>query len=197
MTSIAPSAAIGPDVSFGSGAIVGPFCVVGVDPDPSIAPAAIGSHARLRSHTVIYRGVCAGTAFSTGHGVLVRELTTIGDRVSIGSHSVVEHHVVLGHGVRLHSNCFVPELSVIEDDAWLGPNVVVTNARHPNRPETKANLEGVRIEHGAVIGAGAVLLPGVVVGANAMVGAGTVVVRDVADGTTVVGNPGRVVGSNL
>ena len=74
----------------------------------------------------------------------MREETTIGDEVSIGSHSIVEHHVCIGDRVRIHGNVFVPEFSELEEDCWLGPSVTVTNARYPNRPDTKRNLEGVR-----------------------------------------------------
>jgi acetyltransferase-like isoleucine patch superfamily enzyme len=166
---------------------VGPLCILGCDgPDEDLR---IGPHATIRSHTVIYRGTTIGARFHAGHGALVRESTRVGDDVSIGSHSVVEHHVTIGDGVRVHSSCFIPEHSVLEDGSWLGPGVIVTNARYPNRPDTKANLEGVRIEKGAVVGAGAILLPGVVVGRGAMVGAGAVVVRDVAVNAVVVGNP--------
>lgn len=49
----------------------------------------------------------------------------------------------------------------------------------------------VRIDDGAWIGAGAILLPGVTVGEGAVVGAGSVVTRDVPPNTTVVGNPAR------
>jgi acetyltransferase-like isoleucine patch superfamily enzyme len=185
------SAVLAGDCVLGPRANVGPFVVIGVDgPDE---PTEIGGDATIRSHTVIYRGTTIGRGFHTGHGVLVREQTTIGDSVSIGSHSIIEHHVQISHRVRVHSNCFVPEYSVLEEGAWLGPSVTVTNARYPNRPDTKANLEGVCIRGGAVIGAGVVLLPGVSVGEKAIVGAGAVVVRDVPAGDTVVGNPARSV----
>lgn len=171
---------------------LGPYCVIGVEPD-DCGPVEIGAGSLLRSHTVIYRGTVIGADFHAGHGVLIREHTTIGERASVGSHTIVEHHVTIGDGARLHSNCFVPEYSVLEAGAWLGPGVIVTNARYPNRPDTKDNLEGVHIEAGAAIGAGAVLLPGVRVGAGALVGAGAVVVRDVPPGGRVVGNPGRLI----
>ncbi len=188
--SISTHALVGDSV-IGDDASIGAFVVLGDEPADA-GWLTIGRGATIRSHTVVYRGTRIGDEFHAGHGVLVREHTSIGDRVSIGSHTVVEHHVRIGDGARLHTGCFVPEHSVLDAGAWLGPGVVVTNARYPNRPDTKAELEGVHIESGAVVGAAAVLLPGVTVGAGALVGAGAVVVRDVPAGATVVGNPGRV-----
>ena len=144
---------------------------------------------------MIYAGCIIGDDFRTGHGSLVREDNDIGDRVSIGSHSVVEHHVRLADDVRIHSGAFVPEYSVIEEGAWVGPHAALTNARYPLARDAKATLRGPRLLRGAKIGANATLLPGVVIGADALVGAGSVVVRDVPDRAIVAGNPARVVGT--
>ena len=187
------TAVVADDTAVGLGVDIGPYCVVGIDPATEPGAVRVGDGATLRSHAVIYRGVVAGHGLHVGHGVLIREHTVVGDTASIGSHSVIEHHVSIGNGVRIHSNCFVPEHSVLEDGSWLGPGVIVTNARYPNRADTKLHLEGVLVQEGATIGAGVVLLPGVTVGPGAMVGAGSVVVADVPPGSTVVGNPGRVV----
>lgn len=124
---------------------------------------------------------------------MIREGNDIGDDVSIGSHSIVEHHVKIGSGVRLHSNVFVPEYSILEDGCWLGPNVVITNARYPRSPHAKEHLQGAIVRRGAKIGANATLLPGVVIGENALVGAGAVVVEDVPPNSVVVGNPARII----
>jgi acetyltransferase-like isoleucine patch superfamily enzyme len=153
----------------------------------------IGAGAVIRSHSIIYAGSRIGNNFQTGHGVLLREHNEIGADVSIGSGSVVEHHVKIGNGVRLHSNVFVPEFSVLMDNCWLGPNVVLTNAKYPRSPGVKEELKGATIEEGAKIGANATLLPGVRIGRNALVGAGAVVTSDVPAATVVVGNPARVI----
>ena len=181
------SSILGADVVFDSSISVGAFCVLGVDgPAP---PLTVGADSTIRSHSVLYRGTSIGRHFHAGHGVLIREFCSIGSGVSIGSHSILEHNVTVEDDVRVHSGCFVPEHSVLEDGAWLGPGVIVTNARYPNRPDTKDNLEGVRVSRAAVVGAGAVLLPGVTIGAGAMVGGGAVVTSNVDAGVTVAGNP--------
>ena len=118
----------------------------------------------------------------------------IGDDCSLGTGSVIEFEARLGRGVRIHSQAFVPEYSVLEDECWIGPNAVLTNARYPQSARVKETLAGVVIQKRARIGANATLLPGVVVGEEALVGAGAVVTRDVAPRTVVAGNPARVIG---
>ena len=176
---------------------LGPFVIVGEPPrdEPSTLQTRIGGGATINSHTVIYAGNRIGANFRAGHRVLIRELNEIGDDVSVGSGSNVEHHVRIGRGVRLHSNVFVPELSVLEDGCWLGPNVVLTNARYPASPTTKSELVGVHIGTRAKIGANATILPGIRIGADSLVGAGAVVTADVPPGLVVAGNPARVIKS--
>ncbi len=185
-----------PNVALGEGALIGEYVVIGVPPRGKRAgelATKIGAGATIRTHTVIYAGNVIGEDFQSGHGVLIRELNEIGNNVSIGSHSIIEHHVHLGNNVRIHSAVFIPEFSVLEDGAWVGPNVVFTNAIYPLARNTKATLKGPHLECGAKIGANATLLPGIVIGRNALVGAGAVVVRDVPPEKIVVGNPARVI----
>lgn len=191
-----PTCLIYSGAEIGADARIGAFVIIG---EPARGRAEgqitihIGARAVIRSHTVIYDGNQIGDDFQTGHGALIREDNRIGHRVSIGSHSIVEHHVVIEDDARIHSNAFVPEFSVLEAGCWIGPCVVVTNARYPRSPRAKERLEGVRIERNARIGAGAILLPGVRIGADALVGAGAVVTRDVPPRAVVVGNPARVI----
>ena len=184
------------NVTLGEGTTVEPYCILGTPPrgvrDGELS-TTIGEGSVIRSHTVIYAGNAIGRNFQTGNKVNIRESNRIGNNVSVGTLSVVEHHVEIGDGVRIHTQAFIPEYSVLEAGCWIGPNVVLTNAKYPLSPGVKDQLAGAVIKRGAKIGANATILPGVVVGENALVGAGAVVVRDVPAGAVVVGNPARIV----
>ena len=186
-----------PHVHIGENVQIGDFVILGHPPRgaaPGELPTVIGDHCIIRSHTVIYAGGRLGSNVQTGHGVLIREDSEIGDNVSIGSHTVVEHHVHIGHGVRIHSNAFVPEHTVLEEDCWIGPGVSITNVRHPLCPRAKECSKGATIQRGAKVGANVTLTPDVTIGEMALVGAGSVVVEDVPPRAVVVGNPARVIG---
>jgi acetyltransferase-like isoleucine patch superfamily enzyme len=183
-------------VQLGPQSIIEDYCIIGVPPrgvSEGETETVLGSEAHLRSHTVIYAGNLIGDNFQTGNKVNIREWNRIGDHVSVGTLSVIEHHVEIGNNVRIHSQAFIPEFSVLEDDAWLGPNVVLTNAKYPLSRGVKESLKGPRIKRGAKIGANATILPGVVIGEQVLVGAGAVVVKDVPDGVVVAGNPARII----
>lgn len=185
-----------PHVQLGQNVSIGDYVIIGLPVSgktDAVLETIIGDNAVIRSHTVIYAGNKIGSHFASGHHVLIREANEIGDDVSIGSGSVIEHHVVLKNGVRIHSQAFIPEFSILEEGAWIGPNVVITNADYPRSPRAKENLRGVHLMKNAKVGANSTLLPGVVLFENCLVGAGSVVTKDVPAGKVVVGNPARII----
>lgn len=182
------------NVYFGNECIFGAYVIIGRparDKNDGEVATRIGDRACIRSHTVIYAGNVIGLDFQTGHHVMIREDNIIGNNVSVGTQSIIEHHVSVGNNVRIHSQAFIPEYTIIEDDCWIGPNVVFTNAQYPCSPNVKNELQGPVIKRGAKIGANATILPGVVVGENALIGAGAVVTKNVLPGAVVVGNPAK------
>jgi len=173
---------------------VDPRAVVGEMPgrkisDPSLT---IGAHAIIRSFSVIYAGSRIGAHLETGHGVVIREENRIGDEFSIWNHSTVDYGCVIGSRVRVHTGVYIAQFTVIEDDVFLAPGVMIANDRHPICRDC---MRGPTIRRGARVGINATLLPEVVVGEAALVGAGAVVTRDVPARAVVVGNPARVIGS--
>jgi len=167
MNSIAETAKIYQNVILEDGAEVGEFCVIGLPPKgkaPGELETRIGKNAVIRSHTVIYAGNVIGDSFNSGHGALIREDNKIGHDVSIGSHTVIEHHLEIQDGVRIHSQALVPEFTVLEKGCWIGPNVVFTNALHPQCKRVKDCLKGATVKSGAKIGANSTILSGVTIG---------------------------------
>jgi len=91
----------------------------------------------------------------------------------------------------------------IGDAVLIGPNAQILAINHnhddPSLPILDQGIrgEGIVIEDGAWIGAGAIVLDGVRVGRNAVIGAGAVVTRDVPAHHVAVGVPARLVESPL
>ncbi len=191
---ISDSAVIYPNVELAEDCVVEPFTIVGQPPrghEPGDVPTRIGGGGLIRSHTVIYAGNVIGDRFQCGNKANIREFNEIGDDVSVGTLSVVEHHVKIADGVRIHTQVFIPEYSTLEEECWVGPNVVFTNAKYPRSPSVKDGLLGVHVERRAMIGANSTLLPGIRIGEHALVGAGSVVTQDVPPYQVWVGSPAR------
>ena len=93
-------------------------------------------------------------------------------------------------GLESTPDVFWPELVTIEDDAIVGYDA--TLLCHEFLQEEYRTGE-IHVGERAMIGAGAVVLPGVRIGADAQVAANSLVDRDVPAGATVAGVPARVV----
>lgn len=80
----------------------------------------------------------------------------------------------------------------IGEDAFMSTGVFTMNDNTMGAAGYNEDLvRGPEIEDGAMIGGGAVLLPGVRVGARSTVGAGSLVTRSVEPDATVLGAPAR------
>jgi acetyltransferase-like isoleucine patch superfamily enzyme len=182
-------------VRLGPDHLIGSAVILGLMPGRPIGDYTlmIGRRACIRSGTVIYAGSSIGIGLETGHNVVIREENAIGDSFSIWNNSVVDYGCAIGSRVKVHCNVYIAQFTVIEDDVFLAPGVIVANDLHPGCPLAKACMRGPTIKRGARIGVNATLLPFVTIGEGALIGAGSVVTRDVPPGTLAYGNPARVV----
>ena len=156
----------------------------------SYTGTTIGKNSVIRSGTILYCDVIAGDFFQTGHNVVIREETRIGDRVSIGTATVIDGHTTIGNDVSLQSRVYLPTNTRIGNHVFIGPNAIFTNDRYP--PSRNGGLDGPHVMDGAAIGANVTLLPGVCIGEGALVAAGAIVTRDVPDHMMAIGAPAKI-----
>jgi serine O-acetyltransferase len=96
---------------------------------------------------------------------------------TIGSRLVIDH----GMGVVIGETSIIGDDVLIYHGVTLGSKTGTRGKRHPT------------IGNKVVLGAQATIIGNITVGDGAIVGAATLVIRDVEPGTTVVGNPAKVV----
>lgn len=129
--------------------------------------------------------------YKSWHFCNIYQGAEIGDGTKIGSFCEI-HDVKIGKNCKIESFVFIPKLVTIEDNVFIGPHVCFTNDKYP--PSGGKHWMPTLVKEGAKIGAGATILPGVTIGKNAVIGSGAVITKDVPDGETFIGNPGRKYG---
>jgi sugar O-acyltransferase (sialic acid O-acetyltransferase NeuD family) len=110
--------------------------------------------------------VIAKTA-QIGLGTFAAAQSIIASDAKIGNHCIINHAAVVDH------DCVIGDFAHIAPHSSLGGGVTVGKC--------------------VLIGAGAIILPGVTIADYAIIGAGAVVIQNVAAGTTVVGNPAKLI----
>jgi len=120
----------------------------------------------------------------------------IGADCNICDHVFIEGGARLGDRVTVKNAVLVWDLVTVEDEVFLGPQMVFTNDLAPRAAfrKPREQLVPTLVRHGATVGANATVVCGVTIGHHAFVAAGAVVVRDVPAHALVAGSPARRTG---
>lgn len=146
-------------------------------PTALVAPGArVGAGSRVWAFCNLLDGAVVGRDCQICDRVFIEGGASVGDRVTI------KCGVSIWTGVHLG------------DDVFVGPGVVFTNDPAPRSGRHLDRYPQTRVERGASLGAGAILLPGVKLGEFCFVGAGALVTHDVAPYQLALGQPARPAG---
>ena len=97
----------------------------------------------------------------------------------------------IGEKCNIQCHVSIPPGWKIGDRVFIGPGARFANDKNPTAFLVPWEKQKGVVGDTAVIGMGALILPGVTIGRSAVVGAGAVVTKDVTPGVTVVGNPAK------
>lgn len=169
-----------------------PGAVIGFRYKKDCSPVKLGNNCIIRLGSIIYADVVAGDDFQTGHHVMIREHTVIGSHIVIGTNTVIDGNVNIGDFVKIESNCYIPTHVTIGSRVFIGPGVVLTNDKYPQKMRDQYKPEGPIIEDGVTLGAGVVVVPEIIIGKGSFVAAGAVVTKNIPPMSFVKGIPGEI-----
>jgi len=108
--------------------------------------------------------------------------------VKIGSLAHIDYNVKIGENTKIEGLVYIPPLSRIGKNVFIGPSATLTNDPYPMCDK----MVGITIEDGVIIGANAVIKAGITLGKNCVVAMGAVVTKDVPQDTVVAGVPAKI-----
>jgi acetyltransferase-like isoleucine patch superfamily enzyme len=112
--------------------------------------------------------------------------------VKIWSNTIIDYRCKIGNNVKILSQCYIAQLTTIEDNVFIAPGVMVANEKYPTGIFSEERIKGPTIKKGAKIGINSTILPGVTIGEGAVIGAGSIVTKDIPPYAVAYGVPARI-----
>ena len=113
---------------------------------------------------------------------------SIGSGTNIGALSHIGRDVTIGETCKIQGSVYIADGCIIGDEVFIGPNVTLTNDRHP---PSGGKWSPVVVEDKVVIGANATIVAGVRLCEGCVIGAGSVVTEEVPSEQVWAGNPAK------
>lgn len=102
---------------------------------------------------------------------------TLSPGVMIGANASINALASIGQGVICNTGCIIEHECQIGDFVHIAPGAVLAG--------------NVEVGEGTFIGANTVIKQGIKIGKWSTIGAGSVIIKDIPEGVTIIGNPGR------
>lgn len=112
---------------------------------------------------------------------------TLGDCCVVGSHVYIGKNTILGHDVRMQDGAHLTDHMIVGNGVFFGAGCKTMNDKYPKVKHPNFERNPPCIEDDVSIGCGAVILPGVRLGHGCLIGAGAIVAHDVPPGMIVYG----------
>ena len=109
----------------------------------------------------------------------ISKLANLGIGTFVSKGVLVNSFAKIDDFVILNTGCIIEHECVIETAAHIGPGAVLAG--------------NVRVGKRSFIGANSVIKQGVIIGDDVIIGAGSVIIKNVANNTKIVGNPGKFI----
>ena len=122
---------------------------------------------------------------------ICKDVTT-GEDVVIGGRCYIGRGTKIGRDTHIQDGCHITDRMIIGERVFFGPCVISMNDLHPRVNNSEYEALPPTVEDDAMIGSGAILMPGVKIGKRAQVAAGAVVHKDVPDDHIAIGNPAKI-----
>lgn len=103
----------------------------------------------------------------------------LGEGINLMTGVVITNSIKIGNGVLINLNSTIGHDSIIEDFVEISPGSHISGNCY--------------IGENSELGTNCTVLPKITIGRNVRIGAGSVITKDVPDGVTVVGVPGRII----
>lgn len=163
------------------------------------------SHGDGKFENSDFRKIGENVVFESGVLVFHPETISIGSNIYIGHNAILKGYynsvMEIGTNTWIGQGCFFHSAGniFIGETVGIGPMVKIITSYHQETPadlpimQYPLDFRPVRIEDGADIGIGSIILPGVTIGMNSVVGAGSVVTKDVKPYSIVAGVPAKLI----
>jgi len=131
---------------------------------------AIGENVVIGKNPTIWNFVVIGDNTRIGKNVRIGSFVDIGKNVVIGDDVCIQSHTTISNGCKIGNNVFI------------GPNVSFFNDKYPESDRIVAPV----VEDDVIIGGGSLILPFVRIEKGAVVGAGMLVTKNIPANKVVV-----------